>query len=402
MNVIERDEKINILNIKKEEENNYICKICEEEVINKEEINNNKCEQCETYFCEECLYLHIKELIKNGKYALFCPECRNIYTKNKIEQIFMLSKDKEVKNLKKLLEKNKTKDVILNDPELMFCPIVNCDGFAKKNDKRDYNICNMGHKFCNKCGELWHQDEKCKEEENVDKLFQEFRKKYKLKNCPYCHIVVIKKGGCNHMKCQFCGKDWCWLCDEIFISTEEHYGNRNSKCFNKMMNNDERIICSKCDTEINGNFRTFDCDHIICNNCFIEYLLINDTMIIYPDKIINCTIIGCKGIWRVSGERFFEFVNQTNNEELIKKYKNSFLFFKYSLRPNFRFCTIYMESLFKFYALIAYLFNCCSKYKLLYTILEVIGIRPRPSASAVALLVPPSSSEVSAYIFAFS
>ena len=174
------------------------------------------------------------------------------------------------------------------------------------------------------------------------------------------------------MKCQFCGKDWCWLCDEIFISTEEHYGNRNSKCFNKMMNNDERIICSKCDTEINGNFRTFDCDHIICNNCFIDYLLINDIMIIFPEKIINCTIMGCKGIRKVFGERFFEFVNQSNNEELIKKYNDSFLFFKYTLRPNF--CFIYFEILSKFYELIAGLFDCCNKYKLLYKILEVIGI----------------------------
>ena len=35
----------------------------------------------------------------------------------------------------------------------------------------------MGHKFCIKCGELWHDDDKCKEEEK-DKLFQEFSKKY--------------------------------------------------------------------------------------------------------------------------------------------------------------------------------------------------------------------------------
>ena len=95
-----------------------------------------------------------------------------------------------------LLEKNKTKDIILNNPESMFFPIVNCDGFAKKSFNRDYNICNIGHKFFNKCGELWHKDGKCKEEENVDKLFQEYRNKYNLKNCPYCHIVIIKKGGC--------------------------------------------------------------------------------------------------------------------------------------------------------------------------------------------------------------
>jgi hypothetical protein len=153
----------------------------------------------------------------------------------------------------------------------MFCPIVNCNGFAKKNNDKDYNICNMGHKFCNKCGEKYHENEKCKEEENIDKLFEEYSRRYNLKNCPYCHIVVIKNGGCNHMNCKYCGKHWCWLCNEIFNSTEEHYGNINSKCYNQMMNNNhERYICSKCDSEIIDNgIRGFDCDHLICHNCFI-------------------------------------------------------------------------------------------------------------------------------------
>ena len=48
MDSSERSEKINKINIKNEGEKNYICKICEEEIINKKEINNNKCEQCET------------------------------------------------------------------------------------------------------------------------------------------------------------------------------------------------------------------------------------------------------------------------------------------------------------------------------------------------------------------
>ena len=82
-NSSERDEKINILNNKNEKENNYKWKICEENLINKEEINNNKCEQCDTYFCQECLYLHIKELIKNWKNVLFCLACRNIFIRKK-------------------------------------------------------------------------------------------------------------------------------------------------------------------------------------------------------------------------------------------------------------------------------------------------------------------------------
>ena len=42
----------------------------------------------------------------------------------------------------------------------MFCPIVNCDGFATKNNNENYNICTKGHKFCIKCGELWHEEGK--------------------------------------------------------------------------------------------------------------------------------------------------------------------------------------------------------------------------------------------------
>ena len=217
----------------------------------------------------------------------------------------------------------------------MFCPIVNCDGFAKKNNNKDYNICTMEHKFCIKCGELWHDDGKCKEEEKVDQLFQEFSKKYDLKNCPYCHIVTNKNGGCNHMKCHYCGKDWCWLCKEIFVSTEEHYGNRNSKCFSKMYENHDVIICSKCENEINDNFQTFRCGHIICNNCFIEYLLESCTMIIYPKKIVNCIISGCKGIKVYYNPNFIDFIIKTNNEKLIKKYKFSILFYNYFLTAFF-------------------------------------------------------------------
>ena len=62
-----------------------------------------------------------------------------------IEQIFLFNlKDKEeVNNLKKLLENNNTKEFILSNSELMFCPIANCDGFAKKNNNKEYNICTM-------------------------------------------------------------------------------------------------------------------------------------------------------------------------------------------------------------------------------------------------------------------
>ena len=355
ININQKDGNLSIIRNKNKykEKREYKCKICEEDISNEEKIKN-KCEQCNNYFCSECLYLHIKELIKNGKYALFCPECKFVYTKDKIDQIllFNIKDKKEINNLKKLLENNNTKEIILSNPELMFCPIANCDGFAKKNNNKEYNICTMGHKFCIKCGELWHNDGKCKEEEKIDKLFQEFSKKYNLKKCPYCHIVTNKNGGCNHMKCHYCGKHWCWLCQEIFISTEEHYGNRNSKCFGKMEENHDVIICSKCENEINDdNFRTFSCEHILCHNCFIGYLLKSCTMIIYPEKIVNCILPKCNGFTVFKGINFIKFIKETNNEELIKKYNISFSFYYFFLCPFFsmnmeiilKYCLLFMK-----------------------------------------------------------
>ena len=372
------EEKLNIYKIKAKEIKSNKCKICEEEISREEEMKN-KCEQCNNYFCSECLYMYIKELIRNGKYTLFCPECGFVYKKDKIEEIllFNIKNKEEINNLKKLLEKSNTKEIVLSNQELMFCPIVNCDGFAKKNKNKEYNVCTMGHKFCIKCGELWHEDGKCKEEKEIDELFQKYRKKYNLKNCPYCHIVIIKNEGCNHMTCSYCGKDWCWLCQELFDSTEEHYGNRRSNCYNKMNDDNDVVICSKCENEINEEqrLRRFRCGHIFCRNCFIESLLQNRTMIIFPDKLKECIILGCNGYLIYRGVSLVQFIEDSNNEKLIKKYKASILFHKYFLYPFSQYSyRVYIDILANFYDLIANLFGFCEKYEKLYIIIEILGV----------------------------
>jgi hypothetical protein len=177
------------------------------------------------------------------------------------------------------------------------------------------------------------------------------------------------------MKCNYCGKDWCWLCKEIFISTEEHYGNRNSKCFGKMNQNHDVIICSKCENEINGNFKEFSCEHIFCDNCFIEYLLNSCTMIIYPQKIVDCIIPGCNGIKPIYGKDFIQFIKESNNIELINKYKISISFYNFFLYVFiFGEYKNYIEILGLFFELISRLFDCFKKYELFYFILKIIGI----------------------------
>ena len=78
--------QVYIINVKNKAESEFKCKICEDDISEEEKIKN-KCEQCGSYFCSECLYSYIKELIRNGKYSLFCPECSFVYTNDKIDQI---------------------------------------------------------------------------------------------------------------------------------------------------------------------------------------------------------------------------------------------------------------------------------------------------------------------------
>ena len=196
----------------------YICKICEEEIL--EEENKNECKLCYNYFCNDCLYSYIKETIRNGKYVIKCPDsdCDCILTKEIINKILSFnnnSNDIEVNNIKILLEKNKTKEIVLSNPDLMFCPIINYEGYCNKKSNKEFKICNMGHKFCPICGELYHKDGKCKDGEKVNELFEKYYKKYELKKCPYCQILTLKNGGCNHITCLYCGKNWCWLCNGL-------------------------------------------------------------------------------------------------------------------------------------------------------------------------------------------
>ena len=377
-NISLRNEKLDILRIKPVQKK-FICKICEEEIL--EEKNKTECKLCYNYFCNDCLYSYIKEAIRNGKYVIKCPEndCDSILTKEILDKILLFNKSSnaEINNLKNLFEKNKTKDVVLSNPDLMFCPVVNCGGYCNKKSYKNFNICSMGHKFCPTCGELYHEDGKCKDAEKVDELFEHFYKKYKLKKCPYCQVVTLKNGGCNHIICSFCGKNWCWLCNQLFKTTQEHYGNMQSKCYDKMMNNNQNlIICSKCGNGTD-NYRDFyNCHHIICNDCFENYLLENNILIIFPPKILDCPMTDCNNFRLFSSDYLLRYIKETNNEDLIKKYRPSFLIYQYFTLPFFpnEYYELYFKLILDLLDNIArILYNKFSDCKG-YDVFEIIGI----------------------------
>jgi len=53
---------------------------------------------------------------------------------------------------------------------------------------------------------------------------------FDTKECPSCGWRTEKSGGCNHMTCQHCQADWCWICGEVIQgSISWHYSPQNAE-----------------------------------------------------------------------------------------------------------------------------------------------------------------------------
>ena len=302
------------------------CRICEDIILDN---NINKCERCKLYFCSECLYEHAKELVKNGK-IIGCPYCLDEYNDDRVTSILNFSRaDKaEAKNLKTLYKKNKVKFYVLSNPNLVFCPIVNCDGYAKKSSSSLKNTCNNGHEFCIRCGEFWHQSGNCPEDEVVDELFQNYCKKLRLKECPSCGITTFKKDGCNHITCTYCRQNWCWLCEEVFFTVEEHYQNPRSNCYQRMLEGIIQIdMCHKCETPHNENslIKFRNCQHLICKRCIESFLLGNGEFKIRNDDEVKlrCPMNDCNNNQTFSYYQFFNIIKKINNKRITQKYRKN-------------------------------------------------------------------------------
>jgi len=126
---------------------------------------------------------------------------------------------------------------ISNDPnanvKVFYCTNENCiyqEGFfiKKRNEYNDNNNyvkcinCNCDKNFCYKCGKKYHFDYDCNgdiDQESMDLILNT------SKPCPNCKIPIEKNEGCNHMTCKLCFQNWCWICNQIFPTTDPYHPN---------------------------------------------------------------------------------------------------------------------------------------------------------------------------------
>jgi hypothetical protein len=92
------------------------------------------------------------------------------------------------------------------------------------------------------CGRIYHGETDCTV--TLDEASNIYMKNIKADcTCPGCKISFSRDGGCNHMSCQICKTNFCYLCKNEFPKNEhgkymitEHFSDNiigqqyNSRC----------------------------------------------------------------------------------------------------------------------------------------------------------------------------
>ena len=182
------------------------CDLCYEEMEEKQ-VNQNKL-PCNHLFCNECYLNYLQDKITNNKVGKIT--CMQFKCPEEFDEDFISSHLDGDQKLINKYKKFKLRNELYKDENVKFCPIKDCESYARKEGENKYVTCLEGHKFCFECSNPWHGNKKC--QEIIDKDFNKWKKNKLLKRCPHCKFWVEKNFGCNHMTCPECKYEWCWFC----------------------------------------------------------------------------------------------------------------------------------------------------------------------------------------------
>ena len=198
--------------------NKYIqkseCSICMEEITPTEKKENIL--PCEHFCCSDCWLNYLKNLILEAKVDQI--KCINFGCKEIIPEEFILNHIKEDQTLIDKYKKFKFRIDIIKDDNKNPCPHPDCESFLEKSKVSKYVKCKNGHYYCFDCLKPPHGKKPCL---SLDSKFFLWQKSKNIKRCPKCKIFIEKNEGCNHITCNNCQLQWCWLCEGEY--TYEHY-----------------------------------------------------------------------------------------------------------------------------------------------------------------------------------
>ncbi|SCV02641.1 LAME_0H03664g1_1 [Lachancea meyersii CBS 8951] len=198
----------------------FLCHICCES--NKQKTFRLECGH---EYCVECYEHYIKDKLPEGK-IITCMSCSLALKNSDIDEILgdNSSQTLMISSIKGFIQKH--------SKHYKWCPFVDCNCVIQVSNLSSlsefprlhlspYVVCENQHRFCFKCGLESHSPGDCQVAEQWVKLAQleSENLNWVLKNtkeCPKCGVNIEKNGGCNHMTCQSCEYQFCWICEQCW------------------------------------------------------------------------------------------------------------------------------------------------------------------------------------------
>lgn len=202
-------------------EKKYECILCFDQ---KENLNDCLLiKSCAHSVCNECMEsyidLHLRNSFSNaGK--LQCPGCENHL------DLALIINYASNANMIDLFLKNTVEKVIFVLSNYKWCPSQLCGKILQVDlNSNPYGTvsCVCGFKMCLRCNNQPHFPAKCSQ---LASYYKELHANNDFtspvdenyigvgKRCPNCQYFMEKNGGCNHMSCTMCRKEFCWFCLE--------------------------------------------------------------------------------------------------------------------------------------------------------------------------------------------
>lgn len=201
----------------------FCCPICMENVLVEQRFVMESCGQVAHGCCRECMAHNVRgRIIEAQVSSLYCP-------------IGMITADgcggqvspDEVRYLtdEATFERYERFNRMQKDSRLRECP--GCKELCSPAADRHGNP--IAEMTCQACRSTFcflhsnaHVGRSCAAYQR--EMARQERPILGTKPCPGCGISTEKTGGCNHMTCQSCQQEWCWLCgDKLPADISTHY-----------------------------------------------------------------------------------------------------------------------------------------------------------------------------------
>ncbi len=194
----------------------YTCQICFDDVSK----DKMYAMPCGHQFCIGCWSQYIATKLEEGPSCIgaTCPDikCKEIITEVEVEKIAPHLCDKFVSfQLHYFIQDRSTS---------RWCPGADCKYIATLQGEQPSNehgmpvFCNgCNTSFCLACGFEPHAPLTCADNllwrDNYETTGSESWILQNTKPCPNCRVRIEKNKGCNHMTCNQCGHEFCWICN---------------------------------------------------------------------------------------------------------------------------------------------------------------------------------------------